>query len=129
MIGPAINTIFTTTANISEIIDDRVYPISDFSEIYPAVFYILEVNPTEVKNGPTGASWNLTLITMCNSYIESWDLTSKIVTALWEQQYQTFSGIKFNGITFNSIADELEFPIQNYGQVIKATINTNNLLI
>ncbi|WP_159521742.1 hypothetical protein [Sunxiuqinia indica] len=129
MIGKAITQIITEDAAIQAIINGRLFPVSDYDQGAPAIYYIVQVTPDYVKNGPTMQDWRFTLLTMCKHYDESWQLASKLLQAFNKANRKTKASIKLNEIHCTNITDDYEFNINTFGQKLEFTVNTANIKI
>lgn len=126
MIGKGITALIKTDQNIKDLINNgaNLYPISDYGKGMDAIYYIIRLVPDYTKNGPTMMKWNVTLLTHCRSYADSWTLTMLLKQLFEKQPQQVFAGFKFITIKCTSIVDDYEFTTSNYGQILQFEITT-----
>lgn len=131
MIGIGITALIKTDAKIKARINGgaNLYPISDYGKGMDSIYYIIRAVPGYVKNGPTMTKWNVTLLTHCVSYQKSWELSLLIKQLFDRQQQKTHGGFKFTNIKCTSIADDYEFTINNYGQILQFEVTTPNYAV
>jgi hypothetical protein len=129
MIGKAITTIINANAAIIAIIGNNLYPLSDYDKGIPAIYYVVKALPDYTKGTVTMTKWQFTLLTHCKTYLASWQLALQLKQLFDLQQQQTNAGIKFTHIKCNSITDDYEFTINNYGQVLEFSVTTPNIQV
>lgn len=129
MLGPSIHTIITGNAAINAIISGRCYSISDLGEGFPSVYYKLKMLPQYNKSsiGSINNTFQITILTMCNTYNEAWTLAMHIKTAFEQSTNQTINNIKYINVKCTAIDDDYEFNIDSFGHTITFDIKTNNL--
>lgn len=129
MIGKAITKVITASAEITAIITDRFYPMSSKSEALPSIYYNVSVQPHQNKNGQQGQEWTVEILTMCETYAAAWDLSKLIKRAMLHQRRREVEAdVKFIDIECTNIADDYEFNIQSFGQILTFKVRTNNLI-
>jgi len=133
MIGPTITTIITTNTaqNIPPDAKNSLFPVSDYfgrkDDVFPAIYYIVKAIPGYNKSGQSMQNWIVTLLTMCTSYKESWNLSIRIKQAFEAADRQTIGGVRLTKVRVTVIEDEYELNINSYGQKIEIEIDTQTL--
>lgn len=122
MIGKAVKEIIDS--ELADIFGDRLYPIAADADGLPSIYYKVGCTPDSYKNGPGMNDWKLELITMFETYAESWDAAARIRIAFEKNARATVAGIRFQKISCTSIVDDYEFQVGSFGQVITFEIRT-----
>lgn len=129
MIGKGITALILSSTAIKSRINngENLKPISDYGKTSgDSIFYIVRAMPGYTKNGATMTKWNVTLVTQCKYYADSWDLSILLKQLFDSQQQKTHAGFKFTNLKCTSITDDYEFVLNGYGQTIQFEITTPN---
>lgn len=131
MIGKAISALIKSDTAISKRIGNglNLHPISDYDKGLDAIYYIVRLIPGAAKGTKTMMKWNVSLLTHCRRYTDSWELSLMLEDLFTKQTQQTHAGIKFTHIKCTSIADDYEFVVNNYGQTLQFEITTTNIKV
>jgi len=127
MIGKALETIITGDTAIQALIAGKLFPISDYAQGTPAIYYIVRCIPHSNKNGQQMQDWQVTFVTVNNTYKGAWKLAFLIKEAMEAKLRNTTDGIKFSKAECKIITDDYEFQNATYGHKIEFDIKTQTL--
>lgn len=128
MLGKSIEHILTTNAAINALVENRVYPISANSEGLPAIYYSVSVIPHYNNNGQQMQNWTVSVLTMCLSYSQAWDLAKLIMRAFHAKRRRTVETVKYTEVRCTLIKDDYEFQVGSFGHILEFDIRTQNLI-
>lgn len=128
MLGKVLTTILLENTEIVNTINNRLYPMSSLQEGLSSVYYNVSCIPHYNNNGQQMQDWQVTILTMCKTYAEAWELSRMIQNAFHAKRRRKVSNVTFAEIRCTLIRDDYEFQVNSYGQILEFDIKTNNLV-
>ena len=118
MIGNIIRNILLQDAQITTIVGKEIHPIKVHADRLPAICYRVTYHPTYQKRRSGNLEYSIELVTFCNSYKESWELSLLIKEALEDARRETIEDKTLVEVRCSQIEDDYEYNIDTYGQRI-----------
>lgn len=128
MLGKTISSILLADNAITNIINNRLYPMSSKAQGLPSIYYNVSGTPHYNNNGQQMTDWTVEILTMCKEYSDAWDLAKLIFRAMHKKRRRKVGTVKINEIQCTGIRDDYEFNINSHGNILTFEITTNNLI-